>query len=47
VWIKGFGWVRVDDRLPRGRANRIDLRFGSHSRALAWGKQKRWVRVGR
>ncbi len=44
MYVPGYGWGRVEDRgsAIKGKS-RIDLYFGSHSDALAWGRRR--VRV--
>jgi 3D (Asp-Asp-Asp) domain-containing protein len=43
--IPGYGYGRVEDRGGAIQGDHIDLFFGSHGRAMEWGKQRLRVRI--
>jgi 3D (Asp-Asp-Asp) domain-containing protein len=47
VWLRGHGWLRVDDTGGGVGSHQLDLRFRSHSDATRWGSRLMRVRVAR
>jgi len=46
MYVPGYGWGIVEDRGKAIKgADRLDLYFKSHSKALAWGRRKAKVRI--
>ena len=47
VFLRGHGWLRVDDTGGGVRANQLDLRFRRHRDAQQWGVRTMRVNVAR
>ncbi len=45
MYVPGWGCGRVEDRGGSIKGSRIDLFFGSHKKAVRWGRRKVKVRV--
>ena len=45
MYIEGYGYGRVEDRGGAIKGEHIDLFFGSHERALEWGRRRKKVKV--
>lgn len=45
MYIEGYGYGKVEDRGGAIKGQSIDLFFGSHQKALEWGRQKKKVKV--
>ncbi len=45
MYVKGYGYGRVEDRGSKITQEKIDLFFRSHKRALQWGRRTMTVRV--
>jgi len=45
MYVKGYGYGRVEDRGSKMTEDKIDLFFKSHKRALQWGRRNMTVRV--
>ena len=43
--IPGYGWAEVHDRGGAIKGHHIDVFFGSHRKALKWGRKKLKVKV--
>lgn len=47
VYVRGYGWLRVDDVGGGVRSNQLDLRFKRHRDARRWGARVLRVAVRR
>jgi 3D (Asp-Asp-Asp) domain-containing protein len=47
VYVRGYGWLRVDDIGGGVQPNQLDLRFQRHSEAKRWGARVLRVAVRR
>jgi 3D (Asp-Asp-Asp) domain-containing protein len=47
VWLRGHGWLRVDDTGGGVGRHQIDLRFQRHRDAKKWGSRVMRVKVSR
>jgi 3D (Asp-Asp-Asp) domain-containing protein len=47
MFIPDYGYGRVEDCGSGVKGNHIELFFGSHQKALNWGKQTRNVKIWR
>jgi 3D (Asp-Asp-Asp) domain-containing protein len=47
VYVRGYGWLRVDDVGGGVRSNQLDLRFRRHRDAQRWGARVLRVAVRR
>jgi 3D (Asp-Asp-Asp) domain-containing protein len=47
IYVRGYGWLRVDDVGGRVRSNQLDLRFQRHRDAQRWGARVLRVAVRR
>jgi 3D (Asp-Asp-Asp) domain-containing protein len=45
MFIRGYGYGRVEDRGGAIQGDHIDLFFSSHSRALEWGRRRLPVKI--
>ena len=45
MFVKGYGYGRVEDRGGSIKGDRIDLYFNSHRQALEWGRKKVRVKI--
>ena len=45
MYVRGYGYGRVEDRGGAIKGEHIDLFFKSHEKALQWGRQEMPVRV--
>lgn len=45
MYVEGYGYGRVEDTGGEIKGDRIDLYFGSHRRAEAWGRKTMRVKV--
>lgn len=45
MYVKGYGYGRVEDRGTKMTEDRIDLFFKRHKKALQWGRRTMIVRV--
>jgi 3D (Asp-Asp-Asp) domain-containing protein len=47
IYLRGYGWLRVDDTGGGVRSNQLDLRFQRHRDAQRWGARVLQVAVRR
>lgn len=45
MYIEGYGYGRVEDCGSGVKGNHIELFFGSHQKALNWGKQTKKIKI--
>jgi len=45
MYIRGYGYGRVEDRGGKIKGDHIDLFFRTHGRAVRWGKRRAEVKI--